>query len=239
MGNKKSTSAGAAVYVNFVRTLKITELTFKKVEKLLFDKSIQSQSTSICITLSEFVSLYSNNFIYDTEKNPFKDIHKVYLNALYDFALDTESSSSVNIYWVLLFLIPILENSPREKGKAFFYCTLKIHDSALNGKELKYYFDYYYKWNLSEAPSILYNSVTNPEEKEGYNKFIEKVATIINVNKVINETLNLLAAREDDLQKKRVVIQDIFLIERRIEYAFDFQKMNKELTMRFKPEDEQ
>ena len=236
MGNKKSSTSGAAYYLNLVTTLKLSDLNFQKVEKLLTDKCFQTNTHAI--KLDDFVDIINNYFITESDRNPLIEIHKVYLQALYDHSIKSNDHSSINIYWALLLLIPILNNTLREKAKAFFICTQKIHGSALNGKDLKYYFDYYFKWNLIEAPNIIYKCLPDSHDKEGYEKFIKKVATKPNVEKVINETMNLIAAKAEDLEKKRIIIQDLFHIGNTIEYSLDLEKMINQLTTRFRLEDE-
>ena len=118
MGNKKSSTSGAAYYLNLVTTLKLSDLNFQKVEKLLTDKCFQRNTHAI--KLDDFVDIINNYFITESDRNPLIEIHKVYLQALYDHSIKSNDHSSINIYWALLLLIPILNNTSREKAKAFF-----------------------------------------------------------------------------------------------------------------------
>jgi hypothetical protein len=67
---------------------------------------------------------------------------------------------------------------------------------------------------------------------------MEKIGTENNVQKINNETLNLIGATENHLKEKNIVIDDIFMISIRLEYAFDLRKMLSEALNRFRPDEE-
>jgi len=240
MGNKKSTSAGVSNYLRYVDSMPITKMSFQKVEKDLIDKTEKTEEYNYLIWELDFQNIYENQYIIDQRDPEARNIQKEYFLALYNNSKTEENEGKkVNIYKVLIQLIPILNNNNRDKAKAFYRCFQNIHDGKINGFELKRdYFSNLYKFNLIIAPNSLIKYISEQDEKDSLRNYMEKIGTEHNVQKITNETLNLIGATENQLKEKNIIIEDIFLISNRIEYAFDLRKMLSEIWNRFRPDEE-
>jgi len=240
MGNKKSTSAGVSNYLRYVDSMPITKMTLQKVEKDLIDKVEKSEEDNYLIWEIDFQNIYENQYVIDQRDLEARNIQKEYFLALYNNSKSEEKEGKkVNIYKVLLQLIPILKNNTRDKAKAFYRCFQNIQDGKINGSELKKdYFSYMFKFNLIIAPNSFIKYISEQDEKDSLRNYLEKIGTDHNVQKITNETLNLIGATENQLKEKNIVIDDIFLISNRIEYAFDLRKMLSESWNRFRPDEE-
>ena len=241
MGNKKSTSAGISNYLNYVNSMPIINMNFQKVEKDLIDISQKDSTENIKLIWEfDFQNLYEKYYIVDQTNPESRNIQKEYFQALYNNSKsEKDDGKRVSIYKVLLQLIPILKNDNREKAKAFYKCFQNIQEGKINGFELKKdHFTVLYNFNLLIAPNSLIKYISEQDEKDSLRNYLEKIGTERNIQKIINETLNLLGATELQLKEKNIVIDDIFLIGNRIDYAFDLKKMLYEAWNRFRPDDE-
>ena len=241
MGNSKSTRTGVKNYLKYISSLQLTKLNFQTVEKLLKDKSIEFNDKFIFIEKSEFINLCHAHFMVNTDKNQYCSIQNEYFLSLFNKCnnyLDMENDGSVNIYSILFYLIPILNNSVKEKVKSFFKCVITLNEGPILGKNLNFYFEKYYQWNLRLAVKSVISFIQDEEEKESVTKLYDIVLKEENVAKISAATVSIIIPNNKDFENFRININEIYLIGEKIKYSFCLRSMMKEVRNKNTPLEE-
>ena len=138
----------------------------------------------------------------------------------------------------MFYLIPVLNNSTRDKVKAIYICICQLVKQEILGNLFKEIFEAYFNWHLNFAVIKIIQDITNLNEREAVQNLINKVLTLENVESIATKTISIISLSEIDFDKMRIFLKDIYLIADRNEYVFCLESMVKEIWDRFKPLDE-
>jgi hypothetical protein len=234
MGNENSTYSALKCFNMYIQNITITSLSFQKLESLLIDKAI-NKSGSFHINKCEFFSLCHKFFMDDTSNNPYQKIHKHFFIGLYNHCLQHENDKTSNIYLIMFYLIPLLNNDTKQKVKAFYICFKNFLGGSISGEQLKVLFTNYLTWNLRIAMYSVIEHIKSEKEREDMKKLYNTVLTEENITRLNKSTIYIIAGNEKDLDKKSIVIDDIFLIAKKNEFLFSLWDLLLEMWNRYKP----
>jgi len=205
----------------------------------LTDKALTKDGNKV-IAKSEFDNLCKNYFIVDSDKNMWRNNHLDYLSALYEYSKDSDDAENVNIYWILLFLVPILENEMKERVKGFYRCMLFLeNERQFMGNTLKNYFIELVHWNTRlGAGAIVKGAALTEDEKTSINGLIDKVYSYDNVVNLATVVSNLIAPTDKDLEGRLIVINDLYTISTTQGFPFVLAELTREAWDRFAPKEE-
>ena len=237
MGYGSSTYSGIKNYNTYIQSTYLKSLSFQELESLLKEKAINI-SGNILINNREFFNLCNKYFMDDTPNNPYREIQKHYFIGLYNQCLEEKNDNTINIYLLMFYLIPILNNDLNQKCKAFYICFKHFLGGSISGEQLKSIFNNYLCWNLRVAVNNIILFIESESERCEVKKLYDTILTEENINRLNKSTILLIAGNEKDLDKKSIVIDDIFLIVKKNEYIFNLWSLLLEMWNRYRPLDE-